>query len=231
MGDKPVLTKIAVLGVGRVGTAVARTAMQAGLAVNVAASKGAEEIALIAEIITPGAVAMTAADAVADVDLVVLAVPLHKFRTVDPRMLDGKIVIDAMNHWHDVDGPLEDVTGDPRSTSEIVASHLAGARIVKALNHIGYHELEEDARRDIASGAEGRGLESRRALAYATDDADAAAATHELLDRFGFEPVFAGALASGIAFESGTDIFNDSFDAVGMRAALADAGIPALVAA
>ena len=220
------LTKIAVLGVGRVGTAVARTALDAGIAVNVAASKGAEEIALIAEIITPGAVAMTAADAVADVDLVIVAVPLHKFRTLDPAMLEGKIVIDAMNHWYEVDGALEEVTGDARSTSEVVASHLAGARVVKALNHIGYHELEEDARRDSAFGAEGR-----RALAYATDDAEAAAAAHELLDRFGFDPVFAGALASGVAFESGTDIFNGSFDLAGMRAALAAAGIPALVAA
>lgn len=214
------LSRIAVLGAGRVGTAVARTALQAGIDVNVATSKPASEIALIAEIMTPGAVAMNAAEAVADADLVVVAVPLHKFRTLDPQMLAGKIVIDAMNHWYEVDGALEEVTGDARSTSEVVASHLAGARVVKALNHIGYHEIEDDARRDS--------LEGRRALAYATDDADAADATHELLERFGFDSVFAGGLASGFAFESGTDIFAGSFDLAGMRQALAAAGIPAL---
>lgn len=211
------LTKVAVLGVGRVGTAVARAALEAGMSVNVAASGAAEDIALIAEIITPGAVALTAADAVADADLVVVAVPLNKFRTLDPTMLDGKIVIDVMNHWAEVDGSLDEISEDPRGTSEIVAEHLAGARLVKTLNHIGYHEIEDDARRDSAEG--------RRALAIAGDDADAVNAAAEFVDRLGFEPVVAGALPVGVAFEAGTRIFFGSFDAVGMRDALADAGV------
>lgn len=212
------LTKIAVLGVGRVGAAVARTALDAGIAVNVAGSGAAEDIALLAEIVIPGATAMTAADAVADADLVVLAVPLHKFRSVDPQILEGRIVIDAMNHWAPIDGDLPDFSDPGVGTSEITAAYFVGARLVKALNHIGYHELEEDARRE--GGA-------RRALAYASDDADAAASVHELLDRFGFEPIDAGPLVSGIAFESGTTIFSSHLDADGMRAALADATTPA----
>lgn len=213
------LTKIAVLGVGRVGTAVARAALDAGLAVNVAASGPAEDISLIAEIITPGAVAHTAQDAVADADLVVAAVPLNKFRSLDPAMLEGKIVIDVMNHWAEVDGSLPEVADDPRGTSEIVAAHLAGSRVVKTLNHIGYHEIEDDARR----GAD----ESRRALALAGDDADAIAAATELIERIGFEPIFAGPLTTGVAFEAGTPIFFGTFDADGMRQALADAGVAA----
>lgn len=211
------LTKIAVLGVGRVGTAVARAALDAGLAVNVAASGPAEDIALIAEIITPGATAHTARDAVADADLVVVAVPLNKYRSLDPAMLEGKIVVDVMNHWAEVDGSLAEVSEDPRGTSEIVAAHLAGARVVKTLNHIGYHEIEDDARRASTDG--------RRALAVAGDDADAVAAATELVERLGFEPVPAGPLAVGVAFEAGTPIFFGSFDADGMRQALVDAGV------
>lgn len=211
------LTKIAVLGVGRVGTAVARAALDAGLAVNVAASGAADDIALIAEIITPGATAHTAQDAVADADLVVAAVPLNKYRTLDPAMLEGKIVVDVMNHWAEVDGSLAEVSEDPRGTSEIVAAHLAGSRIVKTLNHIGYHEIEDDARRGSSDG--------RRALAIAGDDPEAVAAVTELIDRLGFEPVQAGPLTVGVAFEAGTPIFFGSFDADGMRVALADAGV------
>ncbi|GAB3596264.1 NADPH-dependent F420 reductase [Microbacterium tumbae] len=209
------LTTIAVLGVGRVGAAVARTALAAGLEVHVAGSGAAEDIALLAEIVIPGAVPMTAADAVRGSDLVVLAVPLHRFRTVGPATLDGRIVVDVMNHWAPIDGVLGEFDDDPRGTSEIVAERLAGARVVKALNHIGYHELEDDARRDARGG--------RRALAYATDHDDAAAAVHELLDRFGFDPVHAGTLASGIAFEPGTPIFAGALDAAGMRRALTEA--------
>ena len=211
------LTKIAVLGVGRVGTAVARAALDAGLAVNVAASGAADDIALIAEIITPGATAHTAQDAVADADLVVAAVPLNKYRTLDPAMLEGKIVVDVMNHWAEVDGSLAEVSEDPRGTSEIVAAHLAGSRIVKTLNHIGYHEIEDDARRSSSDG--------RRALAIAGDDTEAVSAVTELIDRLGFEPVQAGPLTVGVAFEAGTPIFFGSFDADGMRVALADAGV------
>lgn len=67
---------IAVLGVGRVGSAVARTALAAGYEVHVAGSGAAEDIALLAEIVIPGARAMTVRDATKDADLVVVAVPL-----------------------------------------------------------------------------------------------------------------------------------------------------------
>ena len=67
---------IAVLGVGRVGTAVARIAREAGYTVNVAGSGPAEDIALLAEIMIPGARAMTAAEAAHSADIVVVAVPV-----------------------------------------------------------------------------------------------------------------------------------------------------------
>lgn len=195
---------IAVLGVGRVGSAVARTALEAGYAVTVAGSGSAADIALLVDIVILGARALSASEAVADADIVILAVPLHKYRTIDPRILDGKVVIDAMNHWAPIDGTIEEFDADPRSTSEIVSQFFDGALVVKALNHIGYHELEEDARRDRIDG--------RRALAFATDHDSAALLVTELLSRFGFDPVSSGLLYTGAAFEPGTEIFSGSFD-------------------
>jgi predicted dinucleotide-binding enzyme len=198
------MTKLAVFGVGRVGAAVARTAIEAGYDVSVAGSGGPDDIALLAEIVIPGARPLSAGDAARAADVVVLAVPLHKYRSIDPEVLKGKIVIDAMNHWAPVDGVIAEFDADQRGTSEIVADYFEGARIVKTLNHIGYHDLEDQARR----GSE----EGRRALAFATDHADAADVTRELIDRFGFDSVWSGPLATGVAFEPATAIFEGAFD-------------------
>jgi predicted dinucleotide-binding enzyme len=192
------VTTIGILGAGRVGSAIARTALTAGYAVHIAGSGPAEDIQLIVDIVTPGAVAMTAADVAASADLVVLAVPMHKFRSVDPATLAGKVVIDTMNYWQPIDGTLDEFTADARSTSEVVAAFFAGARLVKTLNHIGYHDLETDARP--------AGHPHRHGLAIAGAAADAAVVA-EVLDRFGFDPVYAGPLEAGTAFEPGSPIF------------------------
>ncbi|MCE7482409.1 MULTISPECIES: NAD(P)-binding domain-containing protein [Micrococcaceae] len=70
---------VSTLAVGRVGAVAARTALAAGLDVHVAGSGPAEDIALLAEVVIPGARAMTAEDAVEDAEIVLIAVLLHKF--------------------------------------------------------------------------------------------------------------------------------------------------------
>lgn len=199
---------IGILGAGRVGTAVARQALKAGYDVKIATSKPADEIALLVEIITPGAVAVTSAEAAA-ADIVVVAVPLHKHRTLDPDLLAGRTVIDAMNYWAPVDGEIDDFENDVRSSSQIVQAYLSGSDIVKTLNHIGYHDLEEDGRKP--------GAEGRRALALAGASVEAKAIVADFIDRLGYDPVDAGPLESGRAFQPGTEIFNGSHTADQLR--------------
>ena len=93
------LPRIAVLGAGHVGPVIARVAIEAGYHVSIAASGDPEEIELIAQVLAPGAEPRRAADAVREADMVVLALPLHKFTTLDPSLLDGKLVVDVMNYW------------------------------------------------------------------------------------------------------------------------------------
>ena len=211
---------IGILGAGRVGTAVARQALAAGYRVKMATAKPIDEITMLVDIVTPGAVATDAAD-VATADLVVMAVPLHKHRTVDSLLLAGRTVIDVMNYWAPTDGRIDAFENDPRTSSEVIQDFLAGADVVKSLNHIGYHELEEDGRP--------AGAADRRALALAGDSDRAKACVAGFLDRLGYDPVDAGALAAGRAFQPGTQIFNGSHTAEQLTALLRDAAVPATV--
>jgi predicted dinucleotide-binding enzyme len=190
-------SRLAVLGAGHVGPVIARLAIRAGYPVSIATSGDPEDIALITELVIPGARPRWASEAVADADLVVLAIPLHRFLDIDPQLLHGKLVIDAMNYWPASDGVLRDF--EAGGSSEVVSRRLAGAAVVKSLNHIGYHELEDRARP--------AGDPDRRAVGVAGDDAAAVAVVADLADRIGYDPVRLGGLLAGRVLQPGGPVF------------------------
>ena len=205
--------RVAILGVGHVGSALARILLDAGYEVDVAASGDPQRIQLIASVVMPGARPRWAAEAVADADVVILAIPLHRFAGLDRSMLDGKIVVDSMNYWAPTDGVQPMFEDGELTSSEIVQRELAGSRIVKTFNHIGYHEMEEDRR--LA------GDPDRRALGVASDDPEAAAVVASLIEDAGYDTVVAGTLRDGVAFEPGGPVFGARLDAAAFRAAVA----------
>ena len=191
------LSRLAVLGAGHAGPVIARLAIRAGYPVAIATSGDPEDIALITELVIPGARPRWAADAVADAGIVVLAIPLHRFLSLDPGLLNGKIVVDAMNYWPASDGVLKPF--EEGTSSEIVARRLAGSSVVKALNHIGYHELEDRARP--------AGAPDRRAAGVAGDDHPAVATIAGLVDRIGYDPVRLESLRAGRVLQPGGPVF------------------------
>jgi predicted dinucleotide-binding enzyme len=194
--------RIAILGAGHSGPVMARVAVEAGFQVAIAASGDPEEIALITEVLVPGSEPRWAADAVRDADIVVLAIPLHKFATFDPALVAGKLVIDAMNYWPEVNGFLAMFEDRQLSSSEIVQRRLARSTIVKTLNHIGYHELAEDRRP--------AGSPDRRALGVAGDDRVAVDLVAEVIERIGYDAVRLDSLSAGRLFEPGGPVFGVS---------------------
>ncbi|TMC88496.1 MAG: NADP oxidoreductase, partial [Chloroflexi bacterium] len=116
----PAVKRIAVLGAGHVGPVIARLALDAGFEVAIAVSGSPENLELITQVVMPGVEARRGPDAVAVADLVVLAIPLHRFPDLDPGLLAGKLVVDAMNYWAPADGVVPMFQGQELSSSEIV---------------------------------------------------------------------------------------------------------------
>jgi predicted dinucleotide-binding enzyme len=188
-----------VLGAGHSGPVIARAAVEAGYEVAIAASGDPERISLITRVLAPGAEPRWAADAVADADVVVLAIPIHRFATFDPALVAGKLVIDMMNYWPPTDGVQPMFENSGRGSSEIVQDRLPESTVVKTFNHLGYHQLDEDRR--------SKGSPDRVALGVAGDDPDAVDVVAGIVEQIGFDTVRLEGLSAGRIFEAGGPVF------------------------
>jgi 8-hydroxy-5-deazaflavin:NADPH oxidoreductase len=178
---------------------MARAAMAGGYDVAISGSGLPERIELIIDVLAPGAHAVATDDVVRYSDLIILAVPMHRFRELPHDLFAGKILVDAMNYWYEIDGVDEELATAPAGTSVVVEEHFPSARVVKSLNHLGYYEFEEGRRK--------RGAPGRVALAAAGDNRAAVAAVLHLIDRLGFDAVDAGGLEAGLALQPDGPVF------------------------
>lgn len=139
--------------------------------------------ALIVETLVPGSRLLTEAEVVAAADIVIVAVPFGKASTIDWAALSGKVVVDAMNHWYAVDGDLPELADHDGPTVGLTRRRNPAMRLVRSLNHLGYHDMETDARP--------AGHPLRRAIVVAADDGEAQDLVARYVDDIGFDPVLA----------------------------------------
>jgi 8-hydroxy-5-deazaflavin:NADPH oxidoreductase len=171
---------IGIIGAGRLGQAMARTALRAGRPVVIANSRGPESLASVISALGDGASAGTLADAAAS-GIVVLAVPWASVpKAVEGLPWNGQIVIDATN---DFGG--RDLQG--RTSSEVVADLVGPAAVVKAANTLAAAVLAADPRQ--AGG--------QRVLFLSGDDEKAKAEVSALFQEAGFITIDLGDLITG----------------------------------
>ncbi len=200
---------IGILGAGKLGIVLAQLARRAGYSVNIAGSGDPAKIALTVETLAPGAKAMRASDAANNSDIIILTIPFGKLKTLQPSDFAGKIVIDAMNHWWEVDGPRQDYLRDEESSSLAVQNYLPEATVVKAFSHMSYHDLFDYARPESTVG--------QKAIAIAGDDGVAVSAVSELVEQVGFTSLAIGDLENGKKLEAGGPVFGLVTEADSLR--------------
>jgi 8-hydroxy-5-deazaflavin:NADPH oxidoreductase len=175
-----VTDSVGIIGAGRLGQAMARTALRAGRRVVIANSRGPESLASVVSELGDGVSAGTVEQAAAAA-IVVIAVPWGRVPdAVHGIDWDGKAVIDATNDWG-----ADDLNG--RTSSELVADLVAGARVVKAANTLGAEVL----------GSNPQEAGGRRVIFVSGDDADAKAEVAGLFVGAGFAAIDLGDLATG----------------------------------
>ena len=208
-------TKIAVIGLGSIGTIVATNLVKGNRAVIIAdrtfdkASKLANELG---ELATPRQIA----DAFSEADIIVLAVWFNTiqdiFKNNGPE-LENKIIIDPSNPIAlDEKGGFKKIIGTDESAGLILSDLLPkGAKLAKAFGTLGAASLSDAAFQKP----------EKAVLFYALDDTGINNEIRELISDSGFEPVLIGSLDQSIRIEVFGDL--NEFGALGKTITLKQA--------
>jgi predicted dinucleotide-binding enzyme len=207
--------RIGLIGSGRIGSTLARLAVDHGYEVVLSNSRGPATLVELAASLGPLATAGTVEHAGAAGEIVVVTIPLKAYAAVPADLLFGKVVIDTNNYYPDRDGHFAELDDGSTTSSELLAEHLSGSFVIKAFNTI-YFE-------DLATQGQPPGSANRRALPIAGDDSEAKRLVAGVIDDFGFDLVDAGALSEGWRFQPDTPAYNIRMTAEELRTALAKA--------
>jgi predicted dinucleotide-binding enzyme len=207
-------TKVAVIGLGNIGTAVASNLVKGNRAVIVADRTITKANALAKQLGSP-AQAMDIPSAIKQADIIVLAIWFNATKEVLQQYateLEGKIIVDPSNPIApDENGGFKKIIGEKESAGELLSPLVPkNAKLVKALGTLGVASLTNAAFQQPAN-----------VLFYATDDTGINEEVEQLIHDNGFEPVRVGGLDQSIRIE----VFGDlhEFGALGKPVTVAEA--------
>lgn len=206
--------KIGIIGSGFIGGALARKLSAAGHQVKIANSRAPETID--AKALTSGATAVWAKEAVRDVDVVILSVPLAKIDSVAPLLADlpkNATVIDTSNYYPHRDGKIDEL--EAGEIESIWVSKRLGRPLVKAWNAIYTASFDTQGRPSNAA--------SRIALPIAADSEQEYEIARELVDATGFDAYYSGPLSESWRQQPGAPVYCTDLSRAELPGALASA--------
>jgi 8-hydroxy-5-deazaflavin:NADPH oxidoreductase len=206
--------KIGILGVGHIGKTLARQLGAAGHDVKVANSRGPDTIE--ADVLASGARAVLAAEAVSDVEVLILSMPLNRIPQVAPLIADlpdDVVVIDTSNYYPMRDGRVEAV--ESGQVESVWVAEQLGRPVVKAWNAIGSDSF---ARKGKPAGSP-----DRIAIPVAADDEGARKMAMALVEDTGFDAYDAGTIAESWRQQPGAPCYCTDLARDEMPGALAGA--------
>ena len=178
---------LGILGTGQIGRALATHLVKAGYDVLLANSRGPESLAPMVRELGPKAHASTVRQAAA-APIVFLAIVWDKLAGALAGLpaFDGRIVVDATNALVVTASGMRVADTGGRTSSEVVAGLVPGARVVKAFNTLPAAVLAGDPHEPGG----------RRVLFLSGDDSAAKAELKKLIDAIGFAPIDLGGLVA-----------------------------------
>lgn len=190
--------KIGIIGAGSIGSTIARRLARHGHDVVIANSRGPETIGEAA--LRTGAQAVTAADAVRGVEVLIVSVPMNRNADIAEYVRsapDGAVVIDTSNYYPARDGSVRDFEeGVPES---VWLSKLFGRPVAKAWNAITSQSFD--------AKASAPGDPARVAIPVAADRDEDRAIAMQLVEQTGFDAVDAGVLAESWRQQPGSPVY------------------------
>jgi 8-hydroxy-5-deazaflavin:NADPH oxidoreductase len=176
------------IGAGKIGRALAKHLTRSRYDVIVSNSRGPGSLEPLVAELGPRAKAGTVAEAAA-APVVFLSVTWAQLPAALSKLPDwkGRIAIDTTNAYVAEGSGIRLLDIGRKTSSEVVAGMVPGARLVKAFNTLFHAILAADP-------AEAGG---RRVIFLSGDDAKAKAEVSAIIDKLGFAPIDLGGLAEG----------------------------------
>ena len=191
--------KIGIIGAGEMGGTLIRQHSRAGHSIKMANSSGTEKLKTLA--LETGASAVTLADVVTDVDVIVITIPLIGILKLPQYLLKNTsantTIIDTCNYYPIRDGIIQDIEdGMPES---VWVSNQLQRPVIKAYNSILSRSL-------VASGLP-KGTPSRIALPIAGDNKQSKDVVSILVDDSGFDFLDYGSLQDSWRQQPGSPVY------------------------
>lgn len=208
-------TKVAIIGLGNIGTAIATNLVKGNHSV-ILASRDNEKTKTLASQLGELESAREITDAIKDADVVIPAIyfnALKEFFQTYSKELEDKIIVDVSNPIApDGNGGFKKIIGEHESAGKVLSDLIPkNAKLIKAFGTLGAGSLLNSA----------FNVPDNKVLFYATDSTNSIQQIEELITSSGFIPFNVGGIDQSIKIE----VFGDlhEFGALGKPVTLAEA--------